>query len=145
MLSTECLRRDNFIGYNSIPNVLYSGEDDSVIAIANSSSDIPLINIGPSISIHHPEGSSTYYYEVITRPISFNLAHRRLGHISEARVKALAYEQAEGLKLLPDSGYRIDKCDHCIAEKIRILPHPRGQPTLKRSNRSIEMLHLDLL
>src|SRR5947207_1084318 len=29
LLSTECLRRENFIGYNSIPNTLYNGEDDS--------------------------------------------------------------------------------------------------------------------
>jgi len=145
LLSTECLRRENFIGYNSIPNVLYNGEDDSIIAIADSSSGIPIINIGPSIPIHHPEGSSTYYHEVTTRPISLDLAHRRLGHISEARVKALAYGQAEGLKLLPDSGRRIDKCDHCIAGKIRTLPHPRKQATLKRSGRPMEMLHLDLL
>jgi hypothetical protein len=145
LLSTECLRRESFIGYDSIPNTLYNGEDDSVIAVADSSSGIPIINTNPSIPIHRPEGSSTFYHEVTTRPISLDLAHRRLGHISESRVKALAFGQAEGLKLLPDTGNRINKCDHCIAGKIKILPHPRKQPTLERSDRPMEMLHLDLL
>jgi len=44
MLSTECLRRENFFGYNSIPNVLYNGEDDSVIVVADSSSGIPVLS-----------------------------------------------------------------------------------------------------
>jgi hypothetical protein len=146
MLSTECLRRESFIGYDSIPNALYNGEDNSVIAIADSSSGIPTISTNSAIPIHLPEGSSTYYHEVTTRPISLDLAHRRLGHIGESRVKALAYGQAEGLKLLPDTtGFRTWKCDHCIAGKIKILPHPRSQPTLRRSNRPMEMLHLDLL
>ena len=145
LLSTECLRRENYIGYNSIPNTLYNGEDDSVIAMADSSSGIPIVSTGPSIPVHHPAGSSTYYHEVTTRPISLDLAHRRLGHISESRVRALAYGQAEGLKLLPDTGHRISKCDHCIAGKIKVLPHPRSQPTLRRADRPMEMLHLDLL
>ena len=146
LLSTECLRRESFIGYNSIPNTLYNGEDDSVITVADSSSGIPIIDTNHSDTAYHlPEGSSTFYHEVTTRPISLELAHRRLGHIGEARVKALVYRQAEGLKLLPNTGYRTSKCDHCIAGKIRALPHPRKQPTLKRSDRPIEMLHLDLL
>src|SRR5947209_12784921 len=86
LLSTERLRQENFIGYNSIPNVLYNGEDESTIIEADSSSGIPIINTKPSIPIHHPEGSSTYYHEVTTRPISLDLAHRRLGHIGESRV-----------------------------------------------------------
>jgi hypothetical protein len=145
LLSTECLRRENLIGYDSIPNTLYSGEDDSVIAVADSSSGIPIISTNPSIPIHLPEGSSTYYHEVTTRPISLDLAHRRLGHIGESRVRALASGLAEGLKLLPNTDYRISKCDHCIAGKIKTLPHPRTQPTLRRSERPMEMLHLDLL
>jgi hypothetical protein len=116
-----------------------------VIAIADSSSGIPIINTNPSIPIHHLEGSSTYYHEVTTRPISLKLAHRRLGHINEARVRKLTSGQAEGLKLLPYTGYRMSKCNHCIAGKIKTLPHPRKQPTLIRSERPMEMLHLDLL
>jgi len=91
------------------------------------------------------EGSSTYYHEVTTRPISLDLAHRRLGHIGESRVKVLTSRQAEGLKLLSDTSYRSRKCDHCIAGKIKILLHPRTQPTLRRADRPMEMLHLDLL
>ena len=123
LLSTECLRRENFIEYNSIPNTLYSGEDDSVITTADSSSGIPIINTNPSSPIHLPEGSSTFYHEVTTRPISLNLAHRRLGHIDKSRVRALASGQAEGLKLLPSS-FRSRRCDHCNAGKIKTLPHP---------------------
>jgi len=145
LISTECLRRENFIGYNSIPNVLYDGEDDSTIVAADSSSGIPIINTNQAIPIrHHPEGSSTFYHEVTTRPISLDLAHRRLGHISESRIKALASGQAEGLKLLPDNHQRRE-CDHCIAGKIKTLPHPRKQPTLRRADRPMEMLHVDLL
>jgi hypothetical protein len=94
---------------------------------------------------HLPEGSSTYYYEVTTRPISLDLAHRRLGYIGESRVKALTYGQAEGLKLLPDTGIRTRKYDYYIAGKIKILPYPRSQLTLRRSDRLMKMLHLDLL
>jgi hypothetical protein len=127
LLSTECLRRESFIGYDSISNALYNGEDNSVIAIADLSSGIPIINTNPAMPTRHhlPEGSSIYYHEVITRPISLDLVYRRLGHISEFRVKALAYGQAEGLKLLPDTGIRTRKCDHCIVGKIKTLPHPR--------------------
>src|SRR5438105_3531975 len=31
LLSTECLRRESFIGYDSLPNTLYYGEDDEII------------------------------------------------------------------------------------------------------------------
>jgi hypothetical protein len=57
------------------------------------------------------------------RPISLDLAHRRLGYISEARVRALANGQAEDLKLIPR--YKSHKCDYYIAGKIRTLPYPR--------------------
>jgi hypothetical protein len=53
-----------------------------------------------------------------------DLAYRRLGYISESRVKALASGYAEGLKLL-SSGYRLSKCDYYIAGKIKILSYPR--------------------
>src|SRR6516162_5600367 len=53
LISTECLRRENFIGYNSIPNTLYNGEDGSVITTADSSSGIPIVNTNP----YHLEGS----------------------------------------------------------------------------------------
>jgi hypothetical protein len=129
---------------NSIPNTLYNGEDNSTITVADSSSGIPIINTNPSSPIHLPEGSSTFYHEVTTRPISLDLAHPKLGHIGESRVRALASGQAEGLKLLPGS-FQTRKCDHCDAGKIRTLPHPRTQPTLRKSNRPMEMLHLDLL
>jgi hypothetical protein len=116
-----------------------------MIAVINLFSSILIINVDLSIPTRLPKGSSTYYYKVTTRPISLDLAHRRLSYISEARVKALASGLAEGLKLLPNTGYRTSKYNHCITRKIRTLPHPRRQPTLKRADRPMEMLHLDLL
>jgi hypothetical protein len=73
-----------------------------------------------------------------------DLAHRRLGYISESRVKALASGHTKGLKLL-SSGYRLSKYDYCIVGKIKILPYPRKQPILRRANRPIEILYIDLL
>jgi hypothetical protein len=116
-----------------------------MIAVADSSSGILIINVNSAISIrHYLEGSTTFYHEITTRPILMDLAYRRLGHISESRVKALASEHAEGLKLLPN-GYRLSKCDHCIIEKIKILSYSRKQPILRRANRPIEILYIDLL
>ena len=34
LLSTECLRRESFIGYDSLPNTLYYGEDEEIIITA---------------------------------------------------------------------------------------------------------------
>jgi hypothetical protein len=104
-----------------------------MITIIDSFSGIPIINVNPSIPTYLPKGLTIFYYEVTTRPILINLAYRRLGYISESRVKALALRQAEGLKLLP-SGYRPSKCDHCIVGKIKILPYPRKQSILRRAN-----------
>ena len=127
----------------SIPNTLYNGEDLTVITTAGSSSSIPIVNTDPLIPTHHLEGLSTFYHEVTTRPISVDLAYRRLGHISESRVRALTNGQAEGLKLIPR--HQSHKYDHCIAGKLRILPHPRKQPILRRSERPMEIPHADLL
>src|SRR5207237_7649982 len=66
---------------------------------------LPIFNTDP-----YSEGSTAFYHEVTTRPISLDLAHRRLGHISEARVRALANGQAESLRLIPR--YKSYKCDH---------------------------------
>jgi hypothetical protein len=116
-----------------------------VIATADLSSGILIINVNLSIPISLSEGSSTYYYEVTIRPILLDLVYRRLGYISEARVKVLASGLAEGLKLLSNIGYRLSKCDYCIAGKIKILPYSRKQSTLKRADRPMEMLYMDLI
>jgi hypothetical protein len=115
-----------------------------MIAITDSFSSILIINVNPSISIYLSEGSSTFYHKIITRPILINLAHRRLGHISESRVKALALEQAKNLKLLPSS-YRPNKYNYYIIGKIKILPYPRKQPILRKAIRLIEILYINLL
>ena len=76
-----------------------------MITVIDLSSSILIIDINPSIPSYPPNGSDTFYYKVTTRPISLDLAHRRLSYIGESRIKALIYEQAEGLKLLPNTDY----------------------------------------
>jgi hypothetical protein len=63
-----------------------------MIVIIDLSSGILIINVNLSIPTCLSKGSSIFYYEVTTRPILINLAHRRLGYISESRVKVLALE-----------------------------------------------------
>jgi hypothetical protein len=70
LLLTECLRRESFIGYDSISNTLYYGEDDEIITTADSSFGIFIINTNP-----YSEGSSTFYHEVTTRSISLDLVY----------------------------------------------------------------------
>ena len=47
LLSTKCLHRESFIGYDSLLNTLYYGEDEEIITTADSSSGIPIINTNP--------------------------------------------------------------------------------------------------
>jgi hypothetical protein len=62
-----------------------------MIAIIDLSFSILIINVNPAISIrYYFKGLTTFYYKVIMRPILIDLAYRRLGHISESRVKMLA-------------------------------------------------------
>jgi hypothetical protein len=117
-----------------------------MIAVADSFSGILIINVNPAISIrHYLEGLTTFYYEVTTRPILLDLVYRRLGHISEARVKVLASGLTKGLKLLSNIGYRLNKYNYYIIEKIKILLYSRKQPILRRADRPIEILYIDLL
>jgi hypothetical protein len=125
LILIECLRRENFINYNNILNIFYNEEDDSVIVVIDLFFGILIINVNLSISIRLSKGSSTYYYEVIIRPILLDLIYRRLGYISEARVKVFVSGLAEGLKLLSNINYRTSKCDYCIIGKIRILSYSR--------------------
>jgi hypothetical protein len=116
-----------------------------MIAVTNSSSNILIINVNPAISIrHYLKGLTIFYYKVTTRPILIDLAYRRLGHISESRVKVLALGYIKGLKLLP-SNYRLSKYNYYIIKKIKILSYPRKQSIFKRANRPIEILYIDLL
>jgi hypothetical protein len=125
LILTEYLRRENFISYNSILNVLYNGEDNSMIAIVNLFFGILIINVNLSIPISLSKGSSTYYYKVIIRPILLDLVYRRLGYISEARVKVFTSGLAEGFKLLLNISYRPSKYDYYIIGKIKILSYSR--------------------
>jgi hypothetical protein len=63
-----------------------------MITIIDLFFSILIINVNLSIPIYLFKGSSTFYHEIITRPILINLAHRRLGYISESRVKILILE-----------------------------------------------------
>jgi hypothetical protein len=96
-----------------------------MIAIIDLSSGILIINVNLSIPISLSKGLSTYYYKVTIRPILLNLVYRRLGYISEARVKVLTSGLAEDFKFLSDIGYRTSKYNYYIIGKIRTLFYSR--------------------
>ena len=45
-------------------------------------------NNNKTYKIDHFKALKTYYTETVIKPISLNLAHRRLGHISEKLLKS---------------------------------------------------------
>src|SRR5450755_140476 len=128
VISTERLRIDNGIGFDSYPNHLYHGDTKEVIVEVDSSSGLPLLNVLKAPPRDRIEACRTYYSEVKHRPISIDLAHRRLGHISEQSVRKLALGEAEGLSLLPEKAEK-KRCDHCYAGQMKRFPHLHDQPT----------------
>ena len=85
------------------------------------------------------------YGETEVKPISLELAHRRLGHISPQAIWKLANGRATGLKLKgKEKGLR-HPCDACKMGQSKAKPHPKKQRTLKRSTRPFELIHVDLL
>ncbi len=146
VLSTERLKKDHYIGYsNWFPHRLFEGETGRTIVEADISSGLPIISPGKTSEIDHFDALKTYYAETAVRPISLDLAHRRLGHISEKLVKQLADGRATGLKLKPKSAGRRNRCDDCIIGQMKAIPHPYRQPTLVRTSRPFERIHMDLL
>jgi len=144
VISTERLRIDNGIGFDSYPNHLYHGATKEIIVEADSSSGLPLLNVLKAPPRDRIEACRTYYSEVKHRPISIDLAHRRLGHISEQSVRKLALGEAEGLSLLPEKTEK-KRYNHCYAGQLKRFPHPHDQFTLVRSSRPFEYLHMDIL
>jgi hypothetical protein len=116
-----------------------------VIAVADLFSSISIINTNLSVPACLPEGSSTYYYKVIICSISLKLAYRRLGYISKARVKMLAYRLIKNFKFFPDIGYQTSKYNYYIIKKIKILLYLRRQLIFKKADKLIKILYLNLL
>jgi len=75
---------------------------------ANILLGFPVISFGKIHEIDHFEALKTYYIETAIKPISLDLAYRRLGYISEKLVKQLANKKVTGLKLKPKSAGRHD-------------------------------------
>jgi len=80
----------------------------------NISSRFSVISPEKIYKIDHFKALKTYYTETVVKPISLNLAHRRLGYINKKLVKQLANGRATGLKLKPKSVGRYNRCDDCI-------------------------------
>jgi len=53
----------------------------------NILSGLSIISFGKTYKIDHFEALKIYYTEMVVKPISLNLAYRRLEHISEKLVK----------------------------------------------------------
>ena len=81
---------------------------------ADISSGLPVISPGKIHKIDHFKALKTYYAETAVKPISLNLTHRRLGHISKKLVKQLVNGRVTGLKLKSKSVERHDRCDDYI-------------------------------
>ncbi len=86
-----------------------------------------------------------YYTETAIKPISLNLAHHRLEHISKKLIKQLVNERATGLKLKPKSAGRYNRCDDYIINQIKTISHPYRQLILVRTSRPFERIHINLL
>jgi hypothetical protein len=123
VILTERFRIDNGIGFNSYPNHLYHGNIKEIIMKIDFSSGLSLLNVLKVSPRDRIEACKTYYSEVKYRPISINLAHRRLNHISEQSVRKLALGEAERLSLLPEKTEK-KRCDHCYVRQLKRLPHP---------------------
>ncbi len=117
VLSIERLKKDNYIDYlNWFPYRLFEGETGRIIIEADISSGLPIISSGKTHKIDHFKALKTYYTETAVKSISLDLAHRRLGYISEKLVKQLTNERATSLKLKSKSAERHNRCDDYIID-----------------------------
>jgi hypothetical protein len=122
VILTERFRIDNGIGFNFYPNYLYHGNSKEIIVKADFSSGLPLLNVLKAPPRDRIEICKTYYSEIKHRPISINLAHRRLNYISEQSVRKLALGKTEGPSLLPEKAKK-KRCDHSYAGQMKRFPH----------------------
>ena len=147
ILSTERLKKDNFIGYsNWIPHHLFEGTTGKTIVEADGSSGLPIVSISQSGELNHFEALDLYYIDAANRQISLDLAHRRLGHISKNLVKKLI-KGSTGITLKGMDAHEFadERCDECMAGQMKAKPFPLRQPPLRKGTRSFEMIHMDLL
>jgi Reverse transcriptase (RNA-dependent DNA polymerase)/Integrase core domain len=147
ILSTERLKKDNFIGYsNWIPHHLFEGTTGKTIVEADGSSGLPIISVSQSGELNHFEALDLYYIDAANRQISLDLAHRRLGHISKNLVKKLI-KGSTGITLKGMDAHEFadERCDECMAGQMKAKPFPLRQPPLRKGTRPFEMVHMDLL
>jgi hypothetical protein len=147
IISPEQLKTRNHVGYTHwFPNRLFDGNTQKTIVEADSSSGLPVIS-SRTTPIDHINAARLHWAEIKGRPISLDLAHRRLGHISKERVKILAGGGATGLQLKPEKATEHKEfCDSCMAGQAHAMHFPnRPNGTLVRAERPYEMVHMDLL
>lgn len=130
ILSTNRLLKDHNITYdNSLGHCLRN--QSTLLATADISSGIPVIDTA---------NPHAFYAESSHKPISMELAHRRLGHVSKELVRKTV-DHSTGLSI-GKADY--DNCDSCNAGQMKATSLPK-QATNRRSETPLEMIHMDLI
>ena len=142
VISTERLKKDNYVGYSNWPNRLFDGGTGETIARTDTSSGLPTVAIDSRVSQNFNQQVLTYYAEIKNHPISIELAHRRLGHIPDEKVRELI-KQSTGMVLRTTR--MSHPCDECMKGQLKKKAVNKKAPTLLRSIKPLEMIHLDLL
>ena len=140
VISTERIKNDNALGYkNHDPHGLFDIRTNELVEAIVVKSDLPTIG-GQALTSKF--GIGLHYAEVRPKGITMDLAHRRLGHFSEAYIRQLANGLATGLTLTTKRLAK--KCAHCMMGQAKTLPFP-DNITLTRSSKPFETIHMDLL
>ena len=150
ILSTKKLGDDHHIGYSSFePHCLFEGHIGNILVEVNELMGLPYITTGQPEHLeqlnHVQQGHTQLYYAAYPdRPISLDLAHRRLGHIEKRLAKKLILRHSTGIKLKENDQDDTKICDECMDGKMKVKPYPKRQPTLNRARKPFEMLNMDL-
>jgi hypothetical protein len=110
VISTERIKNDNALGYkNHDPHGLFDIRTNELVEAIVVKSDLPTIG-GQALTSKF--GIGLHYAEVRPKGITMDLAHRRLGHFSEAYIRQLANGLATSLTLTTKRLAK--KCAHCM-------------------------------
>ncbi len=85
-----------------------------------------MITISQSNKIDHFQALKLHYTDTGNRYISYDLAHRRLNHISKELTRKLVTEISTRLTLKGKEFRNTDRCDEYIANQIKAKPFPKG-------------------
>ena len=104
-----------------------------------------MITVGQSDEIDHFQALDLHYTDTKNRYISCDLTHRRLNHISKELTRKFVTEISTGLTLKKKESGNVDRCDAYITNQMKAKPFSKEQLTLVRSEKSFQILYVDLL